>query len=299
LARTLECIRLFVAQAGVGHEVLVVDNGGDHSAAGVVETFTGASVVNIRYLQSEHGNKAKALNLGIKNARNEWFAFTDDDTFPDHGWLDQAAKFQRTTGLDIFGGRVIAEPEKGFALPRWLRAGQSGRVPRGPAIVDYDPLPQSGILDANMQVPLGSNVFVHKRVFEACGGYDEDLWRRCGRAALGCEDAEFSMRVRKRGIQIGCCRESVVVHPIFRDRATLGNHWVWAWRFGRRNPLLFPDEISRKKVFYQLNRIPVMAMLCMAHFVGGDPSASVCDVMGIAGALGELTEARRQGKVHG
>jgi glycosyltransferase involved in cell wall biosynthesis len=288
LAKTLECIRVCVERAGDGHEVLVVDNGDDRAADEVVKKFAGVSGVNIRYLQSGPGNKAKALNLGIANAKNDWLAFTDDDTLPDPGWLDQAARYQSATGLDIFGGRVTAEPEKGFTLPRWLRAGQSGRVPRGPAIVDFDPLLQDGILAGNIQVPLGSNIFVHKRVFEACDGYDEELWRRCGSAALGCEDAEFSMRVRKRGIQVGYCRESIVVHPIYRDRATIRNHWVWAWRFGRREPVLFHEEISPKKSFHQLIRLPVTGMQGMAHLVGGDSAAFVCDMMTIARVLGEL-----------
>ena len=144
-------------------------------------------------------------------------------------------------------------------------------------------------------MPFGANIFVHERVFEACGIYDEELWRRCGGSALGCEDAEFSMRVRNRGIPVGYCRESAVVHPILRDRATLRNHWVWAWHFGRREPILFPEESGPKKSCHRLIQLPVITMQGMTHLVGRDSAAFVCDMMMIARVLGELT-AREMGK---
>lgn len=279
LARTLDALKASIERAEGRHAVIIVDNSLDRSARELAVEFKNSSGINVAYLESEPRNKARALNAGIRSAKNDWLAFTDDDALPDRNWLRNAGEYLTGTGHNIFGGRVVAGEGDG-PLPAWLRAGRSGRRPRGPAVVDYSPLTATGGLNGQQPVPLGSNVFVHKSIFDKYGGYDEDLWKRCGTAALGCEDAEFAMRVRSSGEQIGYCAEAMVVHPVYADRASIRNHVVWAWRNGIREAILFRDKTSSGTRKLRLLRYSAASFLrAFLLLARCDCAASLCELM--------------------
>ncbi len=86
-----------------------------------------------------------------------------------------------------------------YAVPFLVDFPGAQQTAMGGAYVGYEPRPASGLLDARSMVPLGANFFAMRRLFAEHGGYDEQLWDRCGKAALGVEDAEMGMRIRARG----------------------------------------------------------------------------------------------------
>ena len=298
--------------SGEDHRIIVVDNGVKLSARKV----TSECDYHVDYLESEPYNKTVALNAGINAAKTDWLVFTDDDTLPDKNWLREGEKFLNESGSRLFGGRVIsgrgvgarrgeqggvkgemrgeslsadyADGDDGRGgnarLPGWLRAGRSGRVPRGPAVVTYEPMSESGVLGAKTAVPLGANFFVHQSVFEKCGNYDEQLWQSCGAVALGCEDAEFSMRVRTAGEKIGYCHEAVVVHPVYPERISVKEHLRWAYRNGVRETILFKGE--RLSMMRLLKCAVITGMKAVVSVLQRDSAGAVCDLMSVAQALG-------------
>ncbi|MDA0576682.1 MAG: glycosyltransferase, partial [Verrucomicrobia bacterium] len=216
LANALAAVRIAIEAAGGEHHVIVADNGTARPARAVTEEFARTAGFPVAHVSTPPLNKAAALNAGIRAARTEWLAFTDDDCLPDRGWLAAGSAYAATAGVNLFSGRLQAAPVD-FALPRWLPAGHDV-LPWSPAFVDFAPLASSGVLNDRERVPFGANIFVRKWVFDTYGPYDEPLWQRCGSAALGSEDAEFAMRVRARGEAIGYCAEALVMHPVYPER---------------------------------------------------------------------------------
>lgn len=238
----------------------------------VVTSFAGVTGIAVKHLRTEPRNKAKALNAGIAAAETEWLAFTDDDCLPDTGWLREGERFAAQTGIVVFGGRIVAEMD-GTRLPRWLTAGRSGLRPGGPTVIEYSPMYESGLLVGKARAPLGANVFVKGPVFSQYGGYDEDLWRRCGRAALGSEDGELGIRLRKAGVAVGYCHEAVVRHPVYAERARLRDHVRYHYLLGTREALM-PDAIPAGRL-YLLKETLLCLCGAVKYLIAGDPAGAV------------------------
>lgn len=242
LAVTLDCIRHAIEGKGRHDSVIVVDNHDDHTAETIVSTVRQKAAFPVRYLRTEPFNKCVALNAGIAAADTEWLAFTDDDTCPDSGWLASAQAFAQETRCRFFGGHV--NPGQAEAPVPWhLRQPDGGtRWYSGGVFVHYQPLPESGLLGETDQAPIGANAFAGRSLFEDHGTYDEDLWRSCGRWALGVDDGEFGIRVKRTGEPVGYCREAIVVHPVYADKYPLRRRIRNAYAYGWREPVLLAEE---------------------------------------------------------
>lgn len=291
LALAANAVAKAATQSGVCRELIVVDNGVCPLRDDVVRAFQCPGSFSIRCIRSSPGDKSAALNRGIRATQTEWIAFTDDDCIPDEDWILRGVEYVETGAARFFGGRVLCNAE-GDALPRWLRPGRSRRIPLGPAIVSYAPIAESGFLPARTRVPLGANVFVKREIFERYGFYDETLWRRCGRVALGCEDAEFGMRLQRFREPVGYCSEAIVEHPVYPERATWCHHAKWAFRMGVRESFVFADGARGSTDRWLLRSMSSDVVKAATHSVCGDWAAVVCDGMAFCHALGVMSGKR-------
>jgi len=243
LAIGLKAVERAIRQAAGDYQIIVVDNGPEYPAEQVVAKFSRETGLIIYYMQSEVRNKSKALNAGCRAAKSAWLAFTDDDTLPDSQWLRSAEDYAQTSGCDVFGGRissgVVDKP-----LPKWFPPDMAHRLLWIGAFVDYAPLSANGFIDGRL-VPFGANFFIKKDLLDRMGGYDEELWEVCGKAALGAEDAELGMRIRRSGARIGYCHEALVVHPIHHERIKISILLKLAFYYGWRDPLVDVNPDSR------------------------------------------------------
>jgi GT2 family glycosyltransferase len=269
------------------HVLVVVDNDPRYLAEPVIKEHHSTSGAQVIYLRSEPRNKSAALNAGIAAAPTEWLAFTDDDTEPDPDWLLRAGEYLMTTGVRVAGGRVIPGPVEG-RIPPWLVAGASGRLPHGGVFVHYEPMSASGILKSSDPIPYGANVFVHKSVFELYGGYDEVLWRLCGKAALGVDDGEFGVRIQIAGEPIGYCHEALVVHPIHLERASVGEHLRIAYRYGWRDPLVFYNPRRSMVEWFRFRQIVKLSIGAFRDGLKGDRAGAVANLVDVAKNAGTL-----------
>jgi glycosyltransferase involved in cell wall biosynthesis len=100
-------------------EVLVVDNGSTDDTRSVAGAYCGRND-NFSYVHEERAGLAIARNTGVRHARAEIIAFTDDDAEPESTWLDRIlARFhEHSDRAGIVGGEVI--PVWETERPEWL-----------------------------------------------------------------------------------------------------------------------------------------------------------------------------------
>lgn len=286
LERALACVRQAIAHRAAGDGVVIADNGTHRPARDVVDRLTAAVEFPVRYVRTAPFNKAVALNTAIRAAPTEWLAFTDDDCLPDVRWLAAAADYAARGEARVFAGRLEPGPVD-FPLPRWLQDPPHAVVQWSPAFVDFAPLPHSGLLPPGDRVPFGANIIVAKKVFDLHGGYDEDLWSRCGVAALGSEDAEFAMRVRQRGEPIGYCADALVVHPVFPERTTLSYYLRHIHHAGMREPL-FAAPGAKAPLAYLARTMTQSLLKSGRAYLQGRRALAVHELMNATRDLGEI-----------
>lgn len=132
---------------------------------------------------SKRRGPAAARNEGLRRARAEIVAFTDDDTLPGATWLENGLK-ALTPELDVVTGRVV--------MP----------IPAQPTDYERD----AGGLERGEFVT--ANCFCRRRVLEEIGGFDEQFrmaWR---------EDSDLQFRLLAHGARIGHAPSAVVLHPV-------------------------------------------------------------------------------------
>jgi GT2 family glycosyltransferase len=278
----------------VPHTIAVIDNGSRAPAADVTDDLQRQFPTKIIYHRSTPLNKAVALNTGIGLARTDWLCFTDDDCLPDVGWLRAGQAFIAASRFPVFTGKIVSGSVP-FKLPRWLPEGVTPELPWTPAFFDYPRQAESGALQPDQAVPYGANLFVRRDIFEKYGGYDELLWDRCGKAALGAEDAEFGIRLRKRGVPIGFCKEARVVHPVYPERTTLRYYLRHMYHAGLREP--FFAETDRHASLAYLLKSMILSLLSLPFAcLRGRPVKAMHVLMNAARDAGEIAGRRRLGK---
>ena len=272
LSTVLRCVNSAINESGESHRIIVADNSPELCASETVQAFREDSSVDVTYLESEPLNKSVALNKAIAAAETDWLAFTDDDTEPTTQWLAEAGRFASTQPVRVFGGCVLPGPLPN-RIPRTLGKPAPGKpYPGGGVFVQYQPQKESGVLEPSRPAPIGANVFIRRDLFDDVGNYDEDLWFLCGKAALGVDDGEFGVRLKKSGEPIGYCREALVVHPVHVEKMALLKRMIHWYRFGWRDPVVFHDELPATFARYSAKGALQHACLALVGLLKGNLS---------------------------
>ena len=174
-------------------EVIVVDNNSPDDTRGVVERAARTFPVELRYLFEREQGRSPALNAGIRAARGEIVATTDDDVRVPADWLNRAAEGLERLRCDYVGGRVL--PIWGGPRPVWLpnRGGKQWAVI---ALLDYGTQP----IEFGARVPLGVNMAFRRSAFDTAGLFDPNTGRKAG-TLLGQEVREWCIRARAAGLR--------------------------------------------------------------------------------------------------
>ena len=221
---------------------------------------------NVHYIRSSTTGLSAARNIGIRFARSELIALTDDDCVVGENWLERSvAAFTQASRIGIVHGNVVADHHdatNGF-IPTYRRG---------------KPFLARSIVDKHRANGIGACMAVRKSTWKALWGFDEALG--AGAQFRSAEELDFGLRALLAGVSILETPELHVVHRGFRTWAEggglvyghlygigamfakhlkCGNWWVtlymvqlaWRWLFagpvvdfGRR-----PSRVLRLKGF--------------------------------------------------
>ncbi len=206
-------------------EVIVVDNSPDGRMKTALDPFYDSFKGGLRYTQEKTQGKSFALNHGIRIARGEIIAFTDDDALPDPDWLATLVGFLNEKNCDGVGGRVLPiYPEN---TPQWIKDNPA-KIAGGVVVYDYGEL--CFPYEAKYDPFIGCNYAFKREVFDSCGLFRTDIGP--GTSAMG-EDTELVERLVERGKILYYCGKAVVRHPLDLKRVTLSHIAQWHVKLGR------------------------------------------------------------------
>lgn len=152
-----------VAQTCGDYEHVVIDGA---STDGTAAWLAAQAHPRLRWVSEPDGGIASAFNKGLRLSRGAYLNFLNaGDSFVDAAVLERVAP--RLDGAAILTGHTVSE---GIVSPPY---------PVGPE----EPLPRRAWLSHQAS-------FVHRRVFDACGGFDERL--------RICMDYDFWLRALQR-----------------------------------------------------------------------------------------------------
>lgn len=239
------------------YEVIVVDDGRDRATKNLVEAMSPPDHgPRIRYTVPE-GTRgpAGARNAGWRAARAPLVAFTDDDTVPDHRWLEDGER--AVQGRVAVCGRIVVPP---LSEPP----------------TDHE-LMTRGLESAEF---VTANAFVWRDALERVGGFDERFtraWR---------EDSDLQFRLSQLG-EVSRIGESTVLHPVRPERWGVclrqqRNTFFDALLY-KKHPKLYRERIRRVPPWnYYLIVVLVLAAPVLAW--GGEGGSAVA-ALAIALAL--------------
>ena len=167
----------------------------------------------LQYIHTTERGPAKSRNLGIKHAKGQVLAFTDDDCEPDIHWLANAYKYFQDEGIVGLEGLVQSDTTDAERYRIVTNQGVEG----------------IGFMTANL--------FIRRKVIDELGGFDERFERPFR------EDTDLGWRALAYG-QIPFAHDVKVLHPAPpRDVQRESNEG--RTRFFEYDPILFQKHPER------------------------------------------------------
>lgn len=216
-----ECLASLLAQtyAEDCYEIIIVDDGSTDGTEDLVDCMAHGSSPELRYFRQSNRGPAAARNLGMKNARGEIIAFTDDDCIASATWLQN--------GIRRFGAGQIAAVQ-GQTLPT-----ERVRLQILPPRFSYT----LQVTDESWTYPT-CNMFYRKQAILDVGGFNE-RYRKAGP-----EDTDLAWRIREKGMKIVFSSDPLVYHAVHYDTLTDRVRSMKRYQF---EPLLFGDHPCLRK----------------------------------------------------
>lgn len=198
------------------YEVLLVDDGSTEDIGRIACAFP-----EVRYLRQDHAGLSAARNLGMKEARGELLAYTDDDCIVEEDWLHHV--------------------EAGFDDQAWAACG-GPNIPPTPrnaieAVVAAAPGSPTHVMlnDVEAEHLPGCNLIIRKASLLAIGGF------RAHYHTAG-DDVDVCWRLREAGGRLRFLPGAMVWH---HRRRTLQAYLRQQRGYGHAEALLMKDHPGR------------------------------------------------------
>lgn len=209
LKDTLESLYKQDCNGSFDYEVIVVDNNSNDKTQEIVESYIPKFDKRLRYVFEPKQGLSCARNRGIKEAKGEITAFTDDDAFVDMRWLISLYNTFINYNADCVGGKIVLHwIEK---RPEWL-------TDRYINILGYLNHGDNLLQINSTECPLyGGNIAIRKKKILEYGLFKEDLGRK-GNKLLCNEEIEIFRKMISNNERIFYQPEAVVFHKVIPKR---------------------------------------------------------------------------------
>lgn len=163
------------------YEIIIVDDGSQDGTKQFLENLKNEKIKVIHHKYNQGISSAK--NSGIKIARYDIIAFTDDDCEVDKNWLNE-----------LFEG--FKNENDGFSIGKtvYIRENYQGYFP------------ERLVTNGNAQWPGGGNIAYRKKVFDVCGNFDDLFFK------YNNEDSEMAIRAVSYGFFFRRTPKAIVRH---------------------------------------------------------------------------------------
>ncbi len=195
-------------------EVILVDQSTNDETQQVASSFLCDS--RFKYIRSNTVGKGRACNIGLYEARGDVVAYTDDDCIVPPDWLMQLERaFAQDSQIALVFCTVLPGEHDATAgyIPHYI-------VKENRMLRQIEDLSNGGI-------GIGAGVAVRKAVFEAIGGFDNNLGP--GSRFRSGEDHDIAIRVLLKKYWIYEIKEAPVIHYGFRSWREGRNHSKRDW----------------------------------------------------------------------
>src|SRR4051812_36059546 len=209
-----------LAQTYPNLDVLVVDN--DPGSGRTADLLTGVTDRRLRLVPEPVRGLSVARNTGLRTARGDLVAYTDDDALPDPTWIAELVSVIGEDGTGVVGcvtGRVVAA-ETTTSEQQWFE--DYGDFDKGSDRIVWSmgPPPESlpGIPGPHSpffpytagEMGTGNNMLFRTAGLRVLGGFDEALGT--GSPARGGEDLDIYRRVILAGQVLVYTPDAVIRH---------------------------------------------------------------------------------------
>jgi len=195
----VRCVEAIQGGAAGPHEVIVVENRpGDSTVEhALAERFGGDA--RVRYVEERRPGLGRARNAGLRVARGEIVAFTDDDVVVDPAWAPAVrGAFAAMPSVDCVTGLILPlefETPAQLWVERFASYGK-GFIPRMYSLAE-PPLDQPLFPYTAGYFGSGANMAFRTQVLRDLGGFDSVLGT--GTRARGGEDLDICIRLLNAG----------------------------------------------------------------------------------------------------
>ena len=259
LIRTLKSLRAMLVPDDLRWELLVIDNNSKDDTKQAVEDFAKTSKLGIRYVFEEKQGLSRARNSGVREAKGEIIAFTDDDVIVDEYWLANMVRGFKEHDVAAIGGRIFPVLER--PKPKWVTQDLQGCW----GILDYGERP----FYLNSKNIWGANLAIRADMFRKYGGFDTSLGRVPGKLYAG-EETDFVRKLMDGGEKLLYWPTAVVHHFVPKHRSS--KKYIRRWNFdqGEMNAIRQGGYTGRNLLgipYYMIGQLLKNIPPCVLHTV--------------------------------